>query len=282
MLASHPGVCPKDLELEILESAAISDMDYATRALETVSEMGFSFALDDFGTGYSSLSYFSKLPVDILKIDQNFVRDMLADPENLSIVESIIILAKAFNRPAVAEGVESMEHYAMLRHLGCSFGQGYGIARPMSQDKIPVWIEKWGKENAWLNVPRIPLQREDVVLLVAKSCHHQWIDDVAARMENPDRTLHHLHNRQCRFGRWFLGNGYGRYGHLGGYLALQPAYTQINSLVTEMLELIAQGASQDAHARLSELYSQRDCFLEGMDALITQLTQVDCGSLQAS
>ncbi|TXT39337.1 MAG: diguanylate cyclase/phosphodiesterase with PAS/PAC sensor(s) [Comamonadaceae bacterium] len=278
ILSNHPGICAKDMELEILESAAISDMEYATQALETVSKMGFGFALDDFGTGYSSLSYFRKLPVDTLKIDQNFVRDMLVDPEDLSIVESIILLAKTFNRPAVAEGVESMAHYAMLLHLGCSFGQGYGIARPMSAEKIPAWIEEWQKNTAWLDVPRIPLPREDVALLVAKSSHYQWINDVVDCMSDPECASHFLNKRQCRFGRWFLGNGYSRYGHLDGFLALQPMYTQINTLVTEMMELIIQGASQDAYARLSELYRQRDRFQEGMDALITQITQVNCGS----
>ena len=282
ILSNHPGACPKDLELEILESAAISDMEYATQALETVSEMGFSFALDDFGTGYSSLSYFSKLPVDTLKIDQGFVRDMLVDPEDLSIVESIILLAKTFNRPAVAEGVESMEHYAMLQHLGCSFGQGYGITRPMPAEEIPGWITQWQKKTTWINVPGIALPREDVVLLVAKASHQQWIKGVVDCMSNPERTGHFLHKRQCRFGRWFLGNGYSRYGHLGAYLALQPMYTHINTLVTELLELTIQGTPQDAHARLPELYRQRDDFLQGMDALIRQMVQPQNGKATAS
>jgi diguanylate cyclase (GGDEF)-like protein/PAS domain S-box-containing protein len=281
-LAKHPGVCAKDLELEILESAAISDMEYATHALETVSDMGFGFALDDFGTGYSSLSYFSKLPVDTLKIDQNFVRDMLLDPEDLSIVESIILLAKTFNRPTVAEGVESMEHYAMLQHLGCPFGQGYGIARPMPAQEIPNWIAQWQKNTTWLKLPSIHLPKEDVALLVAKASHHHWIKNVVDCISYPERVGHFLHKRHYRFGRWFLGNGHSRYGHLGTYSALQPMYTQLNTLVTELLKLIAQGSLQDANALLPELYRQRDDFLQTMDVLIRQIADRRYGALQST
>jgi hypothetical protein len=272
MLARHPDISPSDLELEILESAAISDMEYASRTLEVVSEMGLSFALDDFGTGYSSLSYFSKLPVDVLKIDQNFVRNMLVDPENLSIVESVVFLAQAYNRPVVAEGVETLAHCAMLLHLGCLVGQGYGIARPMPPENMPGWIADWRGKASWRDFAAISVPREDVVLLVAAASHRQWIDDIVACMEHAPCHTPPLLKRQCRFGRWYHGNGYSRYGHFPGYAALGPIHERVHELAVELLELAATNAREDAQARLVVLYAQRDRFLAGLDVLIAQVT----------
>lgn len=102
-------------------------------------ELGVGFALDDFGTGYSSLSYLSGLPVDVLKIDQSFVRDMLEDKGDRAIVHGIIALAQAFERQTVAEGIETDAQYQMLLNMGCELGQGYAIARPMLADELTDW-----------------------------------------------------------------------------------------------------------------------------------------------
>ena len=101
--------------------------------------LGITFALDDFGTGYSSLSYLSGLPVDAVKIDQSFVRDMLDDKGDMAIVQGVIALAKAFDRQTVAEGIEAMAHFQALLNLGCELGQGYYIARPMLAGEIANW-----------------------------------------------------------------------------------------------------------------------------------------------
>lgn len=105
--------------------------------------MGVHFALDDFGTGYSSLTYLKRLPVDILKIDQSFIRDMLHDADDLSIIEGIIGLAKSFRRLVVAEGVETAGHGERLLALGCELGQGYAIAKPMPATELPGWVAAW-------------------------------------------------------------------------------------------------------------------------------------------
>ncbi|WP_052808215.1 two-component system response regulator [Methyloterricola oryzae] len=151
-LERHPDVPPARLELEILETASLSDMNAAVNALMACRQLGVRFALDDFGTGYSSLTYFRNLPVHVLKIDQSFVRDMLEDPDDLSIVESVVRLAGVFNRPVIAEGVETMDHGAKLLELGCRLAQGYGIARPMPAPQIPAWIAQWRDARAWLRL----------------------------------------------------------------------------------------------------------------------------------
>lgn len=93
--------------------------------------------------GYSSLTYLRRLPVDTLKIDQSFVRDMLEDSEDLSIVRSVIQLASVFGKQVIAEGVESLAHCYKLEQLGCSNVQGYGIAKPMNATVLPEWCKTW-------------------------------------------------------------------------------------------------------------------------------------------
>ncbi|MBB1651892.1 bifunctional diguanylate cyclase/phosphodiesterase [Delftia sp. UME58] len=150
VLARHPELPPHLIELEILESAAIADMQQAIQVMGQCRQLGIRFALDDFGTGYSSLTYLRKLPVQSLKIDQSFVRDMLADPDDLGIVEGVIQLASTFQLESVAEGVETPRHARRLRDMGCHVAQGYGIARPMPADQLPAWAARWGAGDNWL------------------------------------------------------------------------------------------------------------------------------------
>jgi len=111
--------------------------------------MGVDFALDDFGTGYSSLLYLKRLPANILKIDQSFVRDMLSDPDDLAIIDGVLGLATSFGRKVIAEGVETVAHGEALLQLGCEFAQGYGIARPMPADEILNWRALWQPDPRW-------------------------------------------------------------------------------------------------------------------------------------
>ncbi len=128
------------LELEVLESTAQQDLDKVSRAVASCRALGVTIALDDFGTGYSALAYLKRLPADTIKIDQEFVRDMLQDQEDAAIVKAIIGLANTFRKNVVTEGVETVMHAAALRELGCQFAQGYGIARPMPVSQVPSWI----------------------------------------------------------------------------------------------------------------------------------------------
>jgi len=148
-LQDHAEVNPAQFELEVLESAAIDDIDLAVATLQQCRELGVHFSLDDFGTGYSSLTHLRKLPVDVLKIDQSFVGGMLDSPDDLGIVEGVIRLAGAFHRQVIAEGVETMAHGAALIKLGCHLAQGYGIAHPMPADQFAPWCEQWTQRFMW-------------------------------------------------------------------------------------------------------------------------------------
>jgi diguanylate cyclase (GGDEF)-like protein/PAS domain S-box-containing protein len=153
LLARHPQVTPAKLELEVLETSALQDMGYAAQVIEDCHQMGVAFALDDFGTGYSSLTYLKRLRVALIKIDQSFVRDMLDDPDDLSILKGVISLASAFHRQVIAEGVETVRHGSVLLALGCDLAQGYGIARPMPADELPAWVARWRPDAAWCQDP---------------------------------------------------------------------------------------------------------------------------------
>lgn len=138
-LSGYPGLPPGALQIEVLETTALEDVEVVSAIMSACRALGVWFALDDFGTGYSSLFYLSRLPVDVLKIDQSFVRDMLEDRGDLAIVQGIIALARSFGRQTVAEGIETTAHYLTLVEMGCEIGQGYGIAPPMPAGELIRW-----------------------------------------------------------------------------------------------------------------------------------------------
>jgi diguanylate cyclase (GGDEF)-like protein/PAS domain S-box-containing protein len=141
-LAREHGVPRGRLELEVLETAALTDLSAVAQAMEACAELGVCFALDDFGTGYSSLHYLRQLPVKWLKIDQGFVRRMLTDEGDMHIVRAVVGLAAAFGVRTVAEGVETQAHAQALTALGCDLLQGYWFARPMAAPALTRWMSE--------------------------------------------------------------------------------------------------------------------------------------------
>ena len=133
------------LELEITESSIMSDPSRALRVLQQLHELGTQLSIDDFGTGYSSLAYLKKLPVQTLKIDYSFIRNMLDDKQDELIVESTIHLAHSLSLKVVAEGVENAALIDRLSSMGCDEAQGYHIGRPMPLSQIDEWMS----ESSW-------------------------------------------------------------------------------------------------------------------------------------
>ncbi|OGR90711.1 MAG: hypothetical protein A2992_08480 [Elusimicrobia bacterium RIFCSPLOWO2_01_FULL_59_12] len=127
---------PRTLELEITESIAMQNADFTHVVLNHVKEMGVRIAMDDFGTGYSSLSYLRKFPIDTLKIDQSFVRDLTSDPNDAAIANAIIVLAHSLKLKVVAEGVETAEQEAFLKAHHCDKLQGYLYNRPLTVEQF--------------------------------------------------------------------------------------------------------------------------------------------------
>ena len=135
---------PEFLELEITEGVLAKDVSKTQQVLTSLRRQGVRISIDDFGTGYSSLTYLKRFPVDVLKIDQSFVRDMLSDKSDAAIIEAIIKLANALDLELVAEGVETQEQAEALQGLGCQIMQGYLYSRPAPFSQFCVLLGPGG------------------------------------------------------------------------------------------------------------------------------------------
>jgi EAL domain-containing protein (putative c-di-GMP-specific phosphodiesterase class I) len=150
ILLLHPDVQPPQLDLEVLETSALQDLEKVIAIMRECAQMGVGFSLDDFGTGYSSLTYLRRLPAQLMKIDQSFVIGMVHESDDFVIVEGVIGLARAFGRSVLAEGVETVAHGELLLALGCHLGQGFGISRAMPAEAILDWVAHWRPDPAWV------------------------------------------------------------------------------------------------------------------------------------
>ena len=137
---SASGLEAKHLELEITESFLMEKADLTVRALDMLKALGLSLSIDDFGTGYSSLSYLKRFPVDKLKIDQSFIRDVTTDPDDAAIAKAVIALGRSMQLKIVAEGVETPEQLAFLLEQDCDIAQGYLYSRPLPAEQFEAFM----------------------------------------------------------------------------------------------------------------------------------------------
>lgn len=143
------GLPASKLELEVTESSVMDDPEAAVVTLQALKAMGVHLSVDDFGTGYSSLSQLKRFPIDSLKIDQSFVRDIPADQDDAAITGAIVAMGHRLRLKLIAEGVETPEQLAFLKELGCDLAQGYLFGKPMAADEFAEFLER--------ELPRHPL-----------------------------------------------------------------------------------------------------------------------------
>lgn len=267
ILENHPTVDPQLLELEIVETAALQDLAQISERIRECLKLGVQFAIDDFGTGYSSLSYLKQLPMQTLKIDRSFVHDMLDDPDDLAIVDGVVGLASAFRRRVIAEGVETVAHGTLLLNLGCEWGQGYCISRPIPATELPEWIGQWQAPAEWSTAIRWPT--EDLALLTVEIDHVRWVRQFEALMQaDPGSGLSvpQLDPNNCRFGQWLNSDGLRRYGRLPHFRNIVPLHDQVHRLGQE-LNRLHETDPEAARARIGEMLAVRNTLLEQLRAL---------------
>jgi len=265
LLASYPDLASR-LELEVLETTALEDMVKVSRIIDECRNLGVTFALDDFGTGYSSLTYLKRLPAATIKIDQSFVREMLNDPHNLVIVQGILGLAGAFQRRAIAEGVETIEHGRLLMQLNCDLAQGYGIAQPMPADLLPAWVAGWRPAPEWSELKHRRWESDDYPMLIAEVEHRNWIAQLIYAIREGQPVPHQRmgDHRQCRFSDWYYGRGARLYGDHASYRRIESPHRRVHEIAGEIDRLWRNGKLEQARALLEELMAQRDLVLAAM------------------
>ncbi len=265
LLEAHPRVAAADLELEVLEGCALEDLARVSQVIEACRDIGVLFVLDDFGAGYSSLTYLKRLMVAKVKIDQNFVRDMLDDPDDLVLLQGVLGLATAFHRQVIAEGVETVEHGEMLLQLGFELAQGYGIARPMPAEDVASWVVAWQLDPAWADYTA--LDAADLPVLFARVEHRAWVVAAVSFLKGERNSPPPTDIHACRFGIWLDTQGVRRYAAHRAFARIDQAHRQAHAVFDELLRLHARGEADSALARLRELDAWRDILLDELKAL---------------
>jgi len=265
-LAAHAGVAAQDLQIEVLETSALQDMARVSAIMAQCAALGVHFALDDFGTGYSSLTYLKRLPARVLKIDQSFVRDMLDDGDDLSILLGVLDLANSFHREVIAEGVETVDHGRMLLQLGCELAQGYGIARPMPAAEMCAWVAAWQGHALWRDVPVLP--RRYLPLLYAMVDHRAWVLALESFLlgERPNAPV--LDAGQCRVGQWISASAVQQKSAHAGLQNMLDLHRRIHEMAAHLCELKAQEQQQALYMQMPPLTQLREELLAQMQSLL--------------
>ncbi|WP_438970630.1 EAL domain-containing protein [Methylophaga sp.] len=206
VLRRHPKVPANLLQLEILESSVLSDINNISNIINTCRNvLGIRISLDDFGTGYSSLTHLRHLPVDVVKIDQSFVRDIIDDPNDYTIIDGVIGLTQAFHHQVIAEGVETVEHGLMLMTMGCEMAQGYVIAKPMPAKECTQWLSEYQPNQQWLEHAQTSLNAEQTIIKLMRLQGKHWLDQIVLNLQSdPDKVDHWplINHKKSHFMHW--------------------------------------------------------------------------------
>jgi len=270
-LADYPKVNPDYLQIEVLESGEINDVHKVEKVMAHCQDsFGISFALDDFGTGYSSLTHLRNLPARTIKIDQSFVRDMLDDTNDYSIIHGVIGLSNSFGRNIIAEGVETTEHGLMLLLMGCNKAQGYGIAKPMPSEDVASWVASFQANSRWIECgARVRTQQEtslELFRLASTYLFRQMTQDfVSVRKELPAWRC--KSTVDCHCGAWIKHAKFKKVFNTEWLSTLQAAHERFHELADRMYGMHQSSELTDIKKEIHELERQ----LEEMQKLTFQV-----------
>lgn len=261
LLADYDAAIISRLEIEVIETSVLEDIQLIADTIQKCRVLGIRIAIDDFGTGFSSLAHLKKIPFDVLKIDKSFISGMLKNPEDWMLVNSIIGLANSFKRKVIAEGVESIDHVLMLLEMKCNHMQGYEIAPPMTADQIPSWVRKFEPNPLWKLVNSERPSRDYFEILLAEVNHRHLIEQLIHEQTTSQESLNPellLDHRNCRFGRWYYGDGYRLYGSERWFLVIEPLHQKIHRVAAKIIELKRLGKLAEIETEEALLMSHQN------------------------
>ncbi len=249
-LAKYSLVDSQCLQLEILESSALGELSAISNIINACqSTLGVNIALDDFGTGYSSLTHLRSLPVNTIKIDQSFVRDMLDDPGDYAIIDGIIGLSNSFNRQVIAEGVETTSHGLMLLTMGCQDVQGYCIARPMPAIDMIDWLANYIPNHEWLAYGEKKYTIKDNKVMLFRLIAERWRDRFTQSILSPSVSTEFrpiMSDAQCSCGIWIQRAKQEKLFELEGLTRLDDAHEAMHLIAHTILDQEQTGNHDEA------------------------------------
>lgn len=223
-------ITPKDLKVELTETAALESQEIITSRLHMLADMGFELVMDDFGTGYSSIDLLSQLPFSGLKVDQGVVSRMAGSSKNLNIINMIINMARTLRMHVVAEGIEDYQSYRFLAYAGCIEAQGYWISKPLSFDEFYDFIDRKPQYpcshigmiyHAHLN--NVYFRKCVLDAVMYKKCNTV---NVMSSVVLPDI---HFDPKKTRFGQWYFGLGQ-ELAHYPNFIAMEEPHQKMHAL----------------------------------------------------
>lgn len=266
-LQDFPEISPSMLQLEVLESSMLNDLEMVSNIMQRSRELGVSFALDDFGTGYSSLAYLKHLPASVLKVDQSFVREMMENTNDLSIISGVIGMANAFSMDVIAEGVETVDQGDLLLKLGCEQGQGYGIARPMPAEDLSNWITQWQAPESWIGQQAI--EYGNLSLLYAEVEHRCWVKQLEDWLLDKGSTIPILDHTQCKVGKWIANPNQHRLKKHPRFSFIEDVHRDLHTLGMKAAALHAKDKKVQALEIMDQIKQQRDLYIREMKSLLS-------------
>jgi EAL domain-containing protein (putative c-di-GMP-specific phosphodiesterase class I) len=257
-LSNYPAVNSKSLQLEILESTALGDHKTISKIIKNCQNiLGVNIALDDFGTGYSSLTHLRNLPVNTIKIDQTFIRDMLDDPSDYAIVDGVIGLADSFNREVIAEGVETTAHGLMLLINGCEQAQGYGIAKPMPVNELTEWLTHYIPNQDWLRCGNEQRTTKESKVKLFKLIISQWKDKFITNIQSTSKDIKRwpiMNIKHCHCSDWLKRAQQTQLFEQQWLDNLDKTHVKLHALANDLQSLYQHGDIELARDGLAELH----------------------------
>lgn len=265
-LTNYSDISPSLLQLEVLESSMLNDLDSVSKVMQRTRKLGVSFALDDFGTGYSSLTYLKHLPASVLKIDQSFVREMMENTNDFSIISGVIGMANAFGMEVIAEGVENIEQGELLLRLGCEQGQGYVISRAMPAEKVSDWVKNWKASPSWIG--QEAEDTNNLPLIYAEIEHRSWVKQLEEWVLDKAGSAPILNQNLCKVGKWINDDSPHHVKQLPQFKEMVRMHNELHDIGTKMVTLHTKGKKDEALQLLPQLKKQRDEFLKKLGNLL--------------